>query len=173
MILTPHQTVGPLFGFAMTPAAVISSVPEDHPEAIVVSGRLTDGAGEGLGYGAFVELWSTEQAVRARVLDGSYRTVVRRPAPVPQPDGSVLAPHLDLRIVTRGLALPLLTKLYLPDEAEANAADPVLAQVPEALRDRLIAHHGESERHFVLDVCLQGESESVFFTIDPPRSDQP
>ena len=49
------------------------------------------------------------------------------------------APHLVMLVFTRGLLKPALTRMYFPDEADANAADPVLAGVPEKQRARLVA----------------------------------
>ena len=43
-----------------------------------------------------------------------------------EPDGSVQAPHISVLCFSRGLLKPVLTRIYFPDEAEANAADPVL-----------------------------------------------
>lgn len=165
MIITPAQTVGPLFGFALTPPEVIQAVHEDDPEAIVVEGVIYDGAGEDLGYGGFVEMWSEEQLVRVRTLAGHYRTVLRKPRAMNLDDGTRLAPHLDVRLIMRGLALPLATKMYFPDES-ANAEDPILEQVPEELRPRLIARRGDNDRHLVYDIHLQGDEESVFVSFE-------
>ena len=43
-----------------------------------------------------------------------------------------------LLVFARGLLKPVLTRVYFPDEAEANAADPVLAALAEAERARLV-----------------------------------
>jgi protocatechuate 3,4-dioxygenase alpha subunit len=53
------------------------------------------------------------------------------------------------------------TRLYFPDEVEANAADPVLAAMPEALRSSLVAAAEEGSLRF--DVRLQGEDQTTFF----------
>lgn len=166
MIITPAQTCGPLFGFAMTPSEVVSSAREEDPDAIVVEGRIFDGEGQNLGYGAFVELWSAEQSVRVRTLDGSYRTVMYRPRSVDLGDGQQLAPHLDIRIVMRGLAMPLITKMYFPDEAVANEGDPVLNLIPAEQRDRIIAQAEGDDGHYRYDIHLQGPREAFFFTAD-------
>lgn len=166
MIITPAQTCGPLFGFAMTPSEVVSSAREDEPDAIVIEGMIFDGEGQDLGYGAFVELWSAEQSARVRILDGSFRTVMRRPRPVRLDDGHQLAPHLDIRIVTRGLAMPLLTKMYFPDEETANESDPVLNLIPVEQRERIMAQPGIDGRHFCFDIHLQGARESFFFNVE-------
>ncbi|UYP17917.1 hypothetical protein OED52_14735 [Rhodococcus sp. Z13] len=166
MIITPAQTCGPLFGFALTPRGITETVPEDHPEAIVIEGTVYDGAGEHVDYGAFLEFWSDEQACRVRTLEGRFRTVVRKPAPVTLADGHTLAPQLGIFIFTRGLSGPLVTKMYFPDETEANAADAILQQVPEHRRPVLVAETTDTERHLRYDIRLQGERESVFFSLD-------
>ena len=61
----------------------------------------------------------------------------------------------------RGLLKQLLTRVYFPDEADANAADPILELVPAADRELLIAkREGEGLR---FDIHLQGEDETPFF----------
>ena len=52
----------------------------------------------------------------------------------PGPVDAVQAPHLDLSIFARGLLQRLVTRVYFPDEAAANAADPVLLAVAEPAR---------------------------------------
>lgn len=166
MIITPAQTCGPLFGFAMTPSEIVTSAREDDPDAIIIEGRIFDGEGHDLGYGAFVELWSAEQSVRVRTLDGAYRTVMHRPRPVALGDGHQLAPHLDIRIVMRGLAMPLVTKMYFPDEPAANDGDPVLNLIPVEQRGRITAQAEGDGRHYRFDIHLQGPNEAFFFTAD-------
>ncbi|MEO1537482.1 MAG: protocatechuate 3,4-dioxygenase subunit alpha [Pseudomonadota bacterium] len=78
------------------------------------------------------------------------------------------APHLNLWIVARGINIGLNTRIYFDDEAEANAADPVLNLVEwEHRRATLIAVHMERQGTPVyrFDIRLQGESETVFFDI--------
>ncbi len=55
--------------------------------------------------------------------DGRYRFVTVKPAPG---DGGQ-APHLDVSVFARGLLQRLVTRIYFPDEAAANDADPLLA----------------------------------------------
>ena len=47
-------------------------------------------------------------------------------------------------VFARGLLKPLLTRLYFPDEVEANASDPVLAALPEARARDLVAAPGRT-----------------------------
>jgi protocatechuate 3,4-dioxygenase alpha subunit len=78
------------------------------------------------------------------------------------------APHVNLTVMGPGLMRRLLTTAWFPDFAAENAADPVLALLPEALRGRLVARsEGEAEgfRIFRFDIRLRGEAgeETPFF----------
>jgi protocatechuate 3,4-dioxygenase alpha subunit len=78
------------------------------------------------------------------------------------------APHINLWIVARGINIGLNTRLYFEDEAEANAADPVLNLIEwERRRATLIARRTERDGQTVyrFDIRLQGEEETVFFDI--------
>ena len=73
------------------------------------------------------------------------------------------APHIVVVVFMRGLLSHLYTRLYFADEAEANAADPVLLSVPDARRKTLVAlHDGDAYR---FDIRLQGPDETVFFDV--------
>src|SRR5207245_11355918 len=86
-----------------------------------------------------------------------------KPGSPPAPDGRPQAPHLNVTVFARGLLRHLVTRMYFPDEPEANATDPVLNLVGAARRETLIAKSCGSVLHF--DVRLQGERETVFFAI--------
>ncbi|MEO1613071.1 MAG: protocatechuate 3,4-dioxygenase subunit alpha [Pseudomonadota bacterium] len=91
-----------------------------------------------------------------------------KPGPTPGLRGAVQAPHLNLWIVARGINIGLSTRIYFDDEAEANAADPVLNSIEwEARRPTLIARRETREGVPVyrFDLRLQGENETVFFDI--------
>ena len=82
--------------------------------------------------------------------------------------GAVQAPHLSLWLVARGINIGLNTRLYFPDEAAANAADPVLRLIEwENRRATLIARRIEREGVplYRFDIRLQGEGETVFFDV--------
>ena len=66
--------------------------------------------------------------------DGGYRIVTVRPGPLPSPAGGTEAPHLDVSVFARGLLDRVVTRIYFADEAEANAADPVLSAIAEPER---------------------------------------
>jgi protocatechuate 3,4-dioxygenase alpha subunit len=65
-------------------------------------------------------------------------------------------------VFARGLLKHQLTRLYFPDEQEANAADPVLSALPEDERARLVAEQDDDGVRF--DIHLQGDRETIFFT---------
>jgi protocatechuate 3,4-dioxygenase, alpha subunit len=96
----------------------------------------------------------------------SFETV--KPGPVPGRNGRMMAPHLSLWIVARGINIGLNTRMYFSDEAEANAADPVLNLIEQPdRRPTLIAVRGEGDGMPVyrFDIRLQGEGETVFFDV--------
>ena len=91
-----------------------------------------------------------------------------KPGPVPGREGAIQAPHLSLWIVARGINVGLNTRIYFEDEAEANAADPVLNMIEwERRRPTLIAKRSERNGKPVyrFDIHMQGEDETVFFDI--------
>ncbi len=78
-----------------------------------------------------------------------------------------MAPHLSLWIVARGINLGLSTRLYFPEEAAANSADPILRRIENpARRETLIAalvEGGGLPNRYRFEIRLQGERETVFF----------
>jgi protocatechuate 3,4-dioxygenase alpha subunit len=121
-------------------------VPEGTPRAITVVGRLYDGAGNIIPDG-LIETWQAGpdgrfahpddprgatpggyQSFRGfgrcpTAPDGSYRIVTLKPGPLPAPDGTIEAPHLDVSVFARGLLDRVVTRMYFPDESAANAAE--------------------------------------------------
>ena len=163
-ILTPSQTIGPLFGFALLPKGITETIDPSDAEAVVIEGALLDGNGQHLRFEVMLEFWSEGQACRVRTIDGRFRAVLRRPQPELGGDGSEWAPHLNVNVFARGLNRHVVTRVYFPDEPR-NAADPVLQQVAPERRQTLIARPGAEPRHFDFDIHLQGEQETVFFRL--------
>ena len=96
--------------------------------------------------------------------EGRWAILTVKPGPLPAPDGGVEAPHLDVSVFARGLLGRLVTRVYFPDEAEANAADPLLASIPDAAaRARLVAVADGDGLRF--DIRLQGEQETPFLAV--------
>jgi protocatechuate 3,4-dioxygenase alpha subunit len=95
--------------------------------------------------------------------DGWFEFVTVKPGRVPGPDGEPQAPHLVVLVFARGLLKQLVTRLYFPDELEANAADPILSELDETERATLIAHAEDGGLRF--DIRLQGDGETTFFAV--------
>jgi len=87
---------------------------------------------------------------------GRYAIVTVKPPAA----GGAHASCLAVSIFARGLLKRLATRMYFPDEAEANARDPVLAGLADR-RDTLIAAPIPGGYRF--DLRLQGTGETVFF----------
>jgi protocatechuate 3,4-dioxygenase alpha subunit len=186
---TPSQTVGPFFAYGLTPAAYGHEEiatgrivePTAVREPIVITGRMLDGAGQPVG-DALLELWQPDE--RGRFPDpaagggagfrgfgragtdaaGCFRFETVKPGPVAGPDARPQAPHISVIIFARGLLSHLYTRLYFADES-ANEADAVLQALEPARRGTLLARReaGGGVAHYVFDVHLQGERETVFF----------
>jgi protocatechuate 3,4-dioxygenase alpha subunit len=183
---TPSQTIGPFFSHALPWEDGQYVVPEGTPGAVRIAGRVLDGAGEPVP-DALVETWQADPDGRfahpddprgdggapARFRgfgrcctddDGRFWIVTVKPGPLPAPDGGVEAPHLDVSVFARGLLNRLVTRIYFPDEVQANAADPVLSSLADpAARRTLIA--GTDGDGLSFDVHLQGADETVFFDL--------
>ncbi|HEV7754300.1 MAG TPA: protocatechuate 3,4-dioxygenase subunit alpha [Mycobacteriales bacterium] len=178
---TPSQTVGPYLHIALPWADGAYAVPAGTPGAIWLRGRLTDGNGDPVPDG-LVETWQADPdgrfdhpddprgAVPAANgfrgfgrcptgPDGEYAILTLKPGAV-----SGQAPHVDISVFARGLLDRVVTRLYFADEAEANAADPVLGNLPtDADRATLVAER--TEDGYRLDIRLQGDHETVFFAL--------
>jgi protocatechuate 3,4-dioxygenase alpha subunit len=151
---TPSQTVGPFYsiGLCRRPENELGRAGTE------LRGTLFDGAGEPVPDG-MIELWDAAGGRWGRCGTddgGRFAFVVTKPA---APDGQ--APHLELLVFARGLLRHQWTRVYFPDEAEANASDPALAGLPPGDRARLVGVQEGNGLRF--DVHMQGESATVFF----------
>lgn len=95
---------------------------------------------------------------------GEIRFETIKPGPVPFPGGRMMAPHINLWIVARGINLGLATRLYFGDEEAANAEDPVLARIEHRNRVPTLIASRDGDV-YTFDIHLQGEVETVFFDI--------
>jgi protocatechuate 3,4-dioxygenase alpha subunit len=89
--------------------------------------------------------------------DGAWEITTLKPGPV----GDGQAPHIDVSVLARGLLDRVITRIYFADEAEANAADPVLSRLSEPQRATLVAEPEDGGYRF--DIHLQGAHETTFF----------
>lgn len=181
--ITPSQTIGPFFAYALTPRAyggselATGTVAAEGVagERIRIAGTVYDGDGVPVG-DAMIETWQADAQGRYNAAgnagftgfgrvettaEGAFQIETIRPGAVAGPDGAPQAPHLSVSIFARGLLTRLTTRIYFEGEA-ANAADPVLALIPAERRHTLIATR-QSDGGFRFDIRLQGENETVFF----------
>ncbi|MFB0710671.1 protocatechuate 3,4-dioxygenase subunit alpha [Buttiauxella noackiae] len=162
-----------------------------YGERIIVEGRVFDGSGT-LVRDVLLEVWQANAAGRynhpadqqtEKQLDEDFRGWGRtcsdfdsgvwrfdtiKPGAVTGRDGRVMAPHLNLWIVARGINIGLNTRMYFSDEQAANEADPVLNLIEwEVRRNSLIGKREKrgSDVVYTFDIYLQGEKETVFFDV--------
>ena len=191
---SPSQTAGPYVHIGALPnfAGIEGVYDEDlghrmitgaaTGERITIRGTVFDGTGAAL-RDAMVEIWQADAQGRYPGQDGAdpafagwgrqagdmetgefaFETV--KPGPVPFRDGRLMAPHVSVWIVARGINLGLQTRLYFADEAEANAADPILARIEHRDRIGTLMARPEGDGVYRFDIRLQGEDETIFFDI--------
>jgi protocatechuate 3,4-dioxygenase alpha subunit len=161
--------------------------PDATGTRIRIEGRVLDGDGLPIN-DAMIEIWQADgQGRYAHPRDnrgarpntkfkgfgrsatdkaGVYSFDTVKPGAVPGPGGKPQAPHIVVCIFSRGMLRQVYTRIYFSDEA-ANAADPILALVPEDRRGTLVAHkeiRGD-QAVYRFDIRVQGENETVFFDI--------
>jgi protocatechuate 3,4-dioxygenase alpha subunit len=168
---TPSQTVGPYLALGLPWPDGPWAAAEGTPDALWITGVVLDGDGAPVP-DAVVETWQADPPPHegfrgfARCPtddDGAWFVSTLRPGPVPGPGGVPQAPHLDVSVLARGLLNRVVTRIYLADEVEANAADPVLHTVPAERRATLLAQPSDDGYRF--DIRLQGPGETVFFDV--------
>jgi protocatechuate 3,4-dioxygenase alpha subunit len=184
--VTPSATVGPYLAIGLTwPDGVWAAV-EGTAGGFWIRGRVFDGAGN-LVPDAMVETWQADPAggfpspedprgaascpgfrgyARVQTIDppGEFALHTVKPGRVPDGEGGLQAPHIDVSLFARGLLDRVVTRIYFADEAEANAEDVVLRSLPDddARRTLVATPSGDGYR---LDFYLQGDRETVFFAV--------
>lgn len=183
---TPGQTVGPFFGYALPYDKGGELLAPGTPGSIRLTGTVYDGNGEPIP-DAILEIWQADAdgnvvtETGSLVRDGYTFTGFGR-APVgntgrytfttvnPGPTEPGKAPFIAMAVFARGLMNRLFTRVYLPEDTEALANDPLLASLDPDRRKTLIAERlADGSLHF--DVRLQGGDETVFldFESSTPR----
>ncbi|QIM49811.1 protocatechuate 3,4-dioxygenase subunit alpha [Pusillimonas sp. DMV24BSW_D] len=162
--------------------------PETKGERIRVEGRVFDGSGA-IVKDVLLECWQANAAGRynhpadkqeSKPIDPTFRGWGRacsdfesgvyhfdtiKPGSVTGRHGKPMAPHINLWIVARGINIGLQTRMYFSDEADANAADPILNGIEWVERRKtLVAQRNEKNGQVVytFDIYLQGPNETVF-----------
>lgn len=191
---TPSQTVGPYFAYSLTSeqygyalasvAGPVMRTRDTDGEPIRIEGRVLDGDEEVIN-DAMIEIWQADAQGRyahpadprgsnadfagfgrcGTGTDSESRFFFDTIKPGPAEDGH--APHVSVIVFMRGLLTHAYTRIYFSDEATANEADPVLAQVPAERRATLIAERDQVQGATVyrFDIHMQGDRETVFFDV--------
>jgi protocatechuate 3,4-dioxygenase alpha subunit len=157
-VKTPSQTVGPYYSIGLSRLPQNELADRRDPGAVHLIGHLLDGQGEPIADG-MIEAWDAAGRRWGRSgtdSEGRFSFVVTKPAALPGH-----APRLDVFVFARGLLRHQLTRVYFPDEAEANSADPVLAGLDDDARSTLVAEQENGALRF--DIRMQGDSATVFF----------
>jgi protocatechuate 3,4-dioxygenase alpha subunit len=180
---TPSSTVGPYLAIGLTWPDGQWTAAEGTPGGFWIRGRVLDGAGNVVP-DAMIETWQADPDgrfaspedprgaasypgfrgyARAQTVSGEFGIFTLKPGRVPDGEGGLQAPHVDVSVFARGLLDRVVTRIYFADEAEANAEDAVLRALDEADRATLIAQPADDGYRF--DVRLQGDGETVFFAV--------
>ena len=166
---TPSQTVGPYLAIGLPwpdgPDVVPEGTPGRHPDP---RAACFDGAGEPMP-DALIETWQADPDGRfgtgfrgfGRCADQRRRRVGDPHASSRARSGDGQAPHIDVTVFARGLLNRCVTRIYFADED--NAADPVLASRARGAARDAVAEPGDDGYRF--DIHLQGERETVFFSV--------
>lgn len=189
---TPSQTAGPYVHIGCVPsfAGIEGIYPQDlgvspiedgaKGEVITITGSIFDGTGWAM-RDAMVESWQADAAgiyphqegadpkvngfcrFAADKDSGEFTLRTIKPGSVQTRDDGLMAPHINMWVVARGINIGLNTRMYFEDED--NSADPLLARIEQRPRvDTLLAKKtGDGAYRF--DIRLQGEGETVFLDL--------
>jgi protocatechuate 3,4-dioxygenase alpha subunit len=182
---TPSQTVGPYLALVLPWTDGCDVVDPGTTGTVTIVGRMFDGAGDPIPDG-LVETWQADPDGRFNHPDdprgsqryagfrgfgrcptdkeGNFTIRTVKPGALPAGGGATEAPHLDVSVFARGLLNRVVTRLYFPDEADANALDPVLRELPADVARALVAVP-EADGSLRFDIHLQGPLETPFFRV--------
>ncbi|MEX5719597.1 protocatechuate 3,4-dioxygenase subunit alpha [Geodermatophilus maliterrae] len=180
---TPSATVGPYLAIGLTWPDGVWAAAEGTEGGIWIRGRVFDGAGD-IVPDAMIETWQADPDgrfpspedprgavshpgfrgyARASTITGEFGVFTLKPGRVPDGEGGLQAPHVDVSVFARGLLDRVVTRIYFADETEANAEDVVLRGLTEEQRRTLLAER--TDDGYRIDVHLQGDRETVFFAV--------
>jgi protocatechuate 3,4-dioxygenase, alpha subunit len=184
---TPSQTVGPYFRMELTTdehCVRCVAGPHVKGERAWITFRVLDGDGVPVN-DAMLEIWQADSNGKynhpddpqPKQLDPGWigfgrlgagedgRCVLETIKPGRVSNGTLQAPHLSVAVFARGMLKQLYTRVYFAGDA-ANDEDPILQLVPQDRRDTLLAQRDPARPgHWMFDVRLQGDLETVFFDV--------
>ncbi len=171
-IAVSSQTIGPYWHLLRDPTWADMTRFGATGEVIRIEGRITDGAGD-LVTDACVEIWQASPPV-SDTFDGfgragtdaqgrfSIKTI--KPGPVPGLGNAQQAPHVAVTILARGLTKGLATRIYFKGD-DGHETDPVLNLIEDPARRETLIATQTTPGVWSLDICLQGDTETVFFDV--------
>ncbi|WP_306906647.1 protocatechuate 3,4-dioxygenase subunit alpha [Arthrobacter pascens] len=177
LVATPGQTIGPFYGYALPYEKDSELLAPGSPGSIRLQGTIYDGAGEPIP-DAILEIWQPDaegnivSRTGSLVRDGytftgwgrsssGYTGVYTFTTVNPGPTEPGAAPFISVVLFARGLTNRLFTRVYLPENEEALACDPLLGSLDPERRKTLIARR-DPDGGLTWDIRLQGERETVF-----------
>jgi protocatechuate 3,4-dioxygenase, alpha subunit len=187
LVPTPSQTVGPFFKMELTTdehCVTCIAGPQANGERVWITFRVLDGDGTPVN-DAMLEIWQADSNGRynhpddtrpkqlgpgwigfGRLGTGEDGTcVLETIKPGRVSNGTLQAPHLALAVFARGMLKQLYTRAYFAGDS-ANDTDPVLQLIPPNRRGTLMARPDTARPgHWLFDVILQGDRETVFFDV--------
>lgn len=152
-------------------------------EVVTITGTVRDGAGMVM-RDALIESWQADAAgiypsndprgaadpnvsgwarIVADFDSGEWTLRTVKPGRVPAPNGALMAPHISLWIVARGINIGLQTRLHFEDAD--NDGCPVLGRIEQRERVATLMAKKTGPFDYRFDIILQGEGETVFFDL--------
>jgi len=187
LIPTPSQTVGPFFRMELTTdehCVTCVAGPQANGERVWITFRVLDGDGAPVN-DAMIEIWQADSNGKynhpddmqprqvaagwigfGRLASGEDGSCVLETIMPGRTAGSTpQAPHLVVAVFARGMLKQLYTRVYFAGDP-ANREDPILELVPPERRETLLARPDPGRRgHWMFDVRIQGDQETVFFDV--------
>lgn len=177
LVPTPGQTVGPFYGYALPFEKDSELLAPGSPGSIRLQGTVYDGAGDTVP-DAILEIWQPDadgkvvQKTGSLVRDGytftgwgrgavGYSGVFTFTTVNPGPMSPGAAAFISVAVFARGLTNRLFTRIYLPENEDALAKDPLLSSLDPGRRRTLIARR-DTDGGLTWDIHLQGPDETVF-----------
>ncbi|MFL6636257.1 MAG: protocatechuate 3,4-dioxygenase [Massilia sp.] len=166
--ITTSQTIGPFSheGWQWAVDSCAAGRLESSAPTIVVHGVLYDGDGNPID-DAQIEAWLPEaaRAEASQEIPGFRRTPTGKAGEfsfrLSAPERPAGEPVAYVTVFARGLTKHQFTAVFLEDDATL-AESAILAQVPAARRDTLVARK-EGDGTYRWDIWMQTEKETVFF----------
>jgi protocatechuate 3,4-dioxygenase alpha subunit len=182
LAVTPGQTVGPFFHYALPFPGDRELVPAATPGSLLLYGYVFDGEGDPVpdalleirqaGPDGIVPREPGSLRRAGNPFTGWGRSTTDRSGrfwfSTLEPGGSsgTPAPFFAVSVFARGLLHGLFTRAYLPGDVSALTADPLLNKVRPERRSALLCRRERDGLRF--DIHLQGPRESVFLQFPRP-----